>query len=84
MRALIEKSTLALPILLPHDDPTAFEVLVSSMNPGLALGPCHQSGVHPEEKISVRDNQGIPLAFKLWVLAHCLGGAFLVPSDACM
>jgi hypothetical protein len=84
LRTLIGTSSPSLPIDLPHDDPVAFDVLVSWMNYAPAPKPCHQSGVHLEKKIKIKDNEGIPLAFKVWVLTHRLGGACLVLSDACM
>lgn len=82
LRALIGKAQ-SWAVCLPEDDPKAFEVLVSWMNyePG---APCHQRGVALEKKIEVVDNNGVPLVFKVWSLAHRLGGPCLVLRDECM
>ena len=83
LRSLIEKVTPSQTICLPDDDPAALEVLVAWMNYETAA-PCYQKGAELEKKIKVEDKERIPLAFKVWVLTHRLGGPCLVLRDECM
>ncbi|KAF2830637.1 hypothetical protein CC86DRAFT_402664 [Ophiobolus disseminans] len=83
LRTLIEKAEPSRTICLPHDDPAAMELLITWMNYEQAK-PCHQRGAELEKKIKTKDKEGVPIAIKVWVLAHRLGGPCLVLRDECM
>lgn len=83
LRILTERAEPYTTIILPDDDHAAFDVLVSWMNDGTTM-PCHQRGAALDQQIKVEDKEGVPLAFKVWVLTHRLGGPCLVLRDECM
>jgi hypothetical protein len=84
LRTLTEKAGASSTISLHGDTPAPFEVLVAWMNLDAAPSPCHQRGVALDKLIEVEDDEGVRLAYRVWVLAHRLGGPCLVLGDQCM
>jgi hypothetical protein len=79
LRTLIERAArlLSPAIHLSDMDPGAFQVLSEWMNYSPAVSS-HQKGAALVQKIAVEGRDGVALAFKLWILAHRLGGSCLV------
>lgn len=84
LRTLSGKVGASQPIILPDDDPAAVGVLIAWMNYESPPAKCHQQGAEFEKMVRVKDKKGVPLACKVWVLAHRLGGPCLVLCDQCM
>lgn len=89
LRTLIERASPRRPLtlILPNYDPDAFKVVNSWMNYASAARPCHQKaekGGALEGMLEQEDVDGVVVAFKVWVLAHRLGGPCLVLRDECM
>jgi hypothetical protein len=84
LRTLIEKAGASSTVSLHDDTPAPFEVLVAWMNLDAAPSPCHHHGATLDKLIEVEDDEGVRLAYRVWVLAHRLGGPCLVLADQCM
>ncbi|KAH7093045.1 hypothetical protein FB567DRAFT_161915 [Paraphoma chrysanthemicola] len=84
LRHIIERITLSDTICLQLDDPAAFEILVNWMSWDTESPTCHQSAGKLQAKLRSEEDDGIMLAFKVWMLTHRLGGPCLVLRDECM
>jgi hypothetical protein len=72
-------------IIIPRFEPPEFDVLVAwTKYETSSQGNYHQRGAELREYIAKQDAEGVHLAWKVWALANCMGGACVTLRDECM